>query len=40
MCRTARRGRGRPDAGRLSVCVGRQGGGRGGPDAERLSVCV
>ena len=40
MCRTARRGRGGPDAGRLSVCVGRQVGGRGGPDAGRVYVCV
>ena len=27
MCRTARQGRGGPDAGRVSVCVGRQDGG-------------
>ena len=40
MCRTARQGRGGPDAGRLSVCVGRQDRWRGGPDAGRLSVCV
>ena len=36
----ARQGRGGPDAGRLSVCVGRQDRWRGGPDAGRLSVCV
>ena len=27
VCRTASQGRGWPDAGRLSVCVGRQDGG-------------
>ena len=27
LCRTARQGRGGPDAGRVSVCVGQQDGG-------------
>ena len=40
MCRTARQGRGGPDAGRLSVSVGRQD--RGGEDLmqEGPYLCV
>ena len=39
MCRTARQGRGGPDAGRLSVCVGRQD--RGGEDMMQEGyLCV
>ena len=39
MCRTGRRRRGGPDAGRLSVCVGRQD--RGGEDLiQEGYLCV